>query len=102
MIDRPILEGEFIRYTPLADLSANIVNEELCIDIPRQNSVKASKDIHFKGKIDVLREIIGEMFMAADKVRSVFLGPIALPSEYKLSISGGEETEKFERVHICC
>ena len=64
--------------------------------------MKSLKDVHIKGKFDVILEAIVEMFIAAHNLRLVDLCPFASPSEYKLPKSGREEIEKFQLVQICC
>ena len=102
MVDRSILQCEYIRYTQQTRLGANRAIGQLYIDIPTEDLVLSLKVSYLELEIDILAEMDDETSLAADIVRLVNLGSSAFFSEYKSSSSSGKEFEFIVHAHIAC
>ena len=77
-IDRRILKGDYIRYSPAEISTINTANSQIYINIPREDSVIALLNSYLELNFDVLRVDKSNRYVDANDIRLVNLGPIAL------------------------
>ena len=102
-LDRPILKCGFIRYTPPSLNLVNGENNQIFIDIPREDSTISLKD----GYVDLdfivtHRAGAHAQYADDDHIRLANLLLIALFIEYRLKNSSGKEIEEIDKAHVIC
>ena len=84
VVDRHILKCDYIRYTPP---SLNLVigeNNQIFVDIPREDSAISLKDSYLELDFSVThRAGTHSRYIDIDHIRLVNLGPIALFNKYR-------------------
>ena len=99
-IDRKILKCVYIRYSPSEISTINTPNSQIYIIIPREDSVISLLNSYIEINFDVLKAATSNRYADADDIRLIKLGPIALFSNYKLTISSGKHLENIDHAHI--
>ena len=103
IVDRPILKCDYIRYTPPSLNLVNGENNQIFIDIPREDSAISLKDSYLELDFNVThRAGAHARYINGDHIRLVNLGPVALFNKYRLSSSSGKEIEEIDNAHVIC
>ena len=89
-VDRRILKCEFIRNSPAETSTINSPNSQICINIPREDSVISFLYSYLELKFGVFKKTDGSRYADANDIRLVNLGPIALFSGFRLTTSSGK------------
>ena len=74
---RPNFKSNYIRYDPKSITNANTANEQMFIDIPREDSVISLKHCNLESDFDLKLTGTDRRFPAADNIRLIDLGSIA-------------------------
>ena len=99
-IDRKILKCDYFRYSPWKISTIKTPNSQICINIPRKDSVISLLNSYIEIYFDVLKAATSNRYADADDIRLINLGPIALFSTYKLTTSSGKRLENIDHAHI--
>ena len=99
-INRDISKCDYIRYSPSEISTINTPNSQVCIGIPREDSVISMLNSYFELNFDVLHAATNNRYADGDDIRLVYLGPIALFSNYKLTSSSRKHLENIDHAHI--
>ena len=82
-VDRPILKCDFTRYTPPSLNIVNGENNQIFVDVPREDSASSLKDSYLEIDFNVTdRAGAHGRYVDNDHIRLVHLGPIALFNNY--------------------
>ena len=102
-VDRPILKNDYLRYfLPSLNL-VNGENNQIFIDITRENSAVSLKDSYFEIVFNVThRAGAHARYADGDQIRLVNLTIIALFHKYRITSSSGEEIEEIDNSHVIC
>ena len=102
-VDRLILKCDYIRYTPTSLNLVNWENNQVFIDIPREDSAILLKHSYLELDFSVT-DRAGAQARYVDNVhiRLVNLGPIALFNRYRWTGSSGKEIEEIDKAHVIC
>ena len=68
--------------------------------MPREDSVISLLNSYFELDFDVLHAGTNNRYVDGNNIRLVYLGPIALFSNYKLTTSSGKHLENIDHAHI--
>ena len=102
-VDRPILKYDYIRYNPLSLNLVNAENNQIFIDMPREDSAITFKDSYLEIDFSVTHRAGGHArYVDDDHIRLVNLGPIALFNKYRLASSSGKELEEIDNARVIC
>ena len=99
-IDRRILKGDYIRYSPSEISTINTPNSQVYINIPRDDSGISLLNSYLELNFDVIQAAINNRYTNDNDIRLVNLGPIAFFSNYKLTTSSGKHLEEISHAHI--
>ena len=99
-INRDILKCDYIRYSPSEISTINTANSQVYINIPREDSVISLLNSYLELNFDVLRADNSNRYVDGNDIRLVNLGPIALFSNYKLTMSSEKHLENIDHAHI--
>ena len=99
-INRDSTKCDYIRYSPSEISTINTANSQVCINIPRENSVVSLLNSYLKINFDVLHAASNNRYVDGNDIRLVILGPIALFSIYKLTTSSGKHLKYIGHAHI--
>ena len=99
-INRDISECDCIRYSPSEISTMNTPNSQVYINIPREDSVISLLNRYLELNFDVLHPVTINRYVDGNDIRLVYLGPIALFKNYKLTTSSGKHLENFDHAHI--
>ena len=99
-IDRRILKCNYIRYSPSEINTINTPNSQICINIPREDSVISLLNSYIEINFDVLKAASSNRYADTDDIRLINLAPIGLFSIYKLTTSSGKHKENIDHAHI--
>ena len=94
------MKCEYIRFSPSEISTINTPNSQIYINIPREDSVISLLNSYLEVNFDVLKAATNDRYANTDNIRLVNLGPIALFSNYKLTISSGKHLEEISHAHI--
>ena len=98
--DRKILKCEYIRYSPAKASTKNTPNSQTYIDILREDSVisllNSYLDLHF----EVIKKTDKARYANSNDIRLLYLGTIALFSNFILTTSSGKRLEDKSHAHI--
>ena len=97
---RSILECDYIRYSPSEIDTINTANSEVYVNIPREGSVIFLCSSYVDLKFDVVQGVTNNRYGNGNDFRLVNLGPIALFSNYKLTMSSGKHLEDVDYAKI--
>ena len=82
-VDRPILKCDYIRYTLPSLNIVNGENNQIFVDVPREDSAISLKDSYLEIDFNVTdRAGAHARYADNDHIRLVNLGPIALFNNY--------------------
>ena len=101
-INKDILKCDYIRYSPSETSTINTPNSQVCINIPREDSVVSLSNSCLQLNFDVLNATTNNRYVDGNDISLVNLGPIALFSNYKLATSSGKLLENIDHAHIVC
>ena len=102
-VDRPILEFDYIRYTPPSLYLVNGENIQNFNNIPREDRAISLKDNYLELDLSVThRAGAHARFADGDHIRLVKLSPMALFNKYRLTSSSGKEMEEIDNTHVIC
>ena len=99
-INRDILKCDYIRYTPSEISTINTTDSQDYINIPREDSVISLLNSYLELNFDVLHAGTNNRYVDGDKIKLVYLGPIAIFSSCKLTTSSGKHLENIDHAHI--
>ena len=77
-VDRRILKGDYIRYSPAGNSTINTPNSQIYINIPRDDSVISLLNSYLDLKIEVIKKADDSRYANGNDIKLVSLGPIAL------------------------
>ena len=102
-VDRPILKSEFIRYTPPSLTFVNGENNQVYIDVPREDCANSLRDSYL-GLVFFVTHRAGAhaRYADGDYIRLEKSGPTALFNKYRLTSSCGKEIEEIDNAHVIC
>ena len=98
--NRDFLKCDYIRYSPSEISTINTANNQVYINIPREDSVISLLNSYLELNFDVLQAATNNRYVDGNDIRLVNLGPIALFSDYKLTTSSGKHLENIDHAHI--
>ena len=102
-VDRPVVECEYIRNTPPSLYLVTGENNQVFIDIPREESATSLKDSYLELDFSVTHRARAHVgYVEIDHIRLVNLGHIAFLSKYRLPSSSSKEIEQFDNAHVIC
>ena len=99
-IDRRIWKCDFIRYSPSEISTINTPNSKVYVNIPREDSVISLLKSYLELNFDVLQAATDNRYADVNNIRLVYLGPIALFSNYKLTTCSGKHLKEISHAHI--
>ena len=99
-IDRRILKCDYIRYSPSEISTINTANSQICINIPREDSLLFLLKSYFDLNFDVLKAYTSNRYADGDDIWLINPAPIALFSNFKLTASSGKHLENVDHTHI--
>ena len=99
-VDRRILKGDYIRYSPSEISTINTANSQIYINNPREDSVISLLNSYLDLNFDVVHAANNNRYADGNDIRLVNLGPVALFSNYKLTTSSGKHLEDVSHAHI--
>ena len=99
-INRDILKCDYIRYSPSEKSTKNTPNSQVYINIPREDSVISLLNSYLEFNFDVLHAVTNNRYVDSNDIRLVNLGPHALFSNYKLTLSSGKHLKNIDYAHI--
>ena len=99
-IDRRILKCDYIRYSPAEISTINTANNQIYINIAREDFIISSLKSYLEIISDVLQAATNNRYVDANDIRLVNSGPIALFTNYKLTTGSGKHLEEISHAHI--
>ena len=99
-IDRRILKGDFIRYSPSERSTINTSNSQININIPREDTVISLLNSYLGLHFDVLRAATGTRYADVNDKLLINLGVTALFSIHQLATSSGKHLEEINHANI--
>ena len=99
-VDRRILKGDYIRYSPAETSTLNTPNSQIYINIPRKDSVMSLLNSYLDLNFEVIKKVDNSRYGNGNDIRLVNLGPLALFSNFKLSTSSGKHLEDISHAHL--
>ena len=99
-VDRRILKGDCIRYSPAETSTINIPICQIYINIPREDSVISLLNSYLDLNFEVIKKADNSRNANGIDIRMVNLGPIALFSNFKLTTSSGKHLEDISHAHL--
>ena len=99
-VDRRILKGDYIRYSPSEISTLNTANSQIYVNIPREDSLISLLNSYIDLNFDVVHGVNNDRHADNNEIRLVNLGPIALLSNYKITTSSGKHLEEVSHAHI--
>ena len=86
-VDRRILKGDYIRYSPSEISTINTANSQIFFKVPREDSLISLLNSYLDLNFDVVHAATNNRYADGNDIRIINLGPIALFSNYKLATS---------------
>ena len=99
-VNRSILKCDYIRYPPSEISTINTTNSQICINIPRDDSVISLLNSYIDLNLDVVHAATNNKYADDNDIRLVHLGPKGLFSNYELTTSSGKHLEDISHTHI--
>ena len=99
-VDQRILKCDYIRYSPAEASTINTPNSQIYINIPREDSVISLLNSYLDLSFEVIKKDDSSGYANGNDIRLVYLGPIALFSNFKLSTSSGKHLEDIGHAHL--
>ena len=99
-INRRRLKYDYTRYSPAEIRTIITANNQIYINIPREDSVFSLLSGYLELVFDVLEAATNNRYIDAFDIRLVYLRPIALFIIYKLTTSSGKHLEEISHAHI--
>ena len=98
-VDRRILKCDYIRYSPAEASAINTPNSQTYIYIPREESVISLLNSYLDLNFEVIKKADSSRYANGKDIRLVYLAPIALFSNFKLTTSSGKQLEDNSHSH---
>ena len=98
--NKNILKCDYIRYSPSEISTMNTANSQIYINIPGADAVISLLNSYLDLNFDVLHAANKDKFADGKDINLVNLGPIALFSNYKLTIKSANYLEEFSHAQI--
>ena len=99
-VDRRILKGDYIRYSPAETSTINTPNSQIYINIPREDSVISLLNSYLDLNFEVIKKNDFSRYANCNDIRLANLGPVALFSNFKLTTSSGKHLEGISHAHL--
>ena len=99
-VDRRIMKCDYIRYSPAESSTRNTPNNQIYLDIPREDGVISLLNSYLDLNFQVIKKTDNSRYAHGNDIRLINLGPIALLSNYKLSTSSGKHSEDSSHAYI--
>ena len=99
-IVKRILKCDYIRYSTAEISTINTANNQVFINIPREDSIISLLNSYLETISDVLQAANNNRYVDANDTRLINLGPIALFSNYKLTTSSEKHLQGISHAHI--
>ena len=99
-VDRKILKCDYIRYSPSEISTINTPNNQIYMNIPREDSVISLLNSYLDLNFEVIKRADNSGYANGNDMRLVKQGPIALFSKFKLTTSSGKHLEDISHAHI--
>ena len=84
-VDRDILKCNYIRYSPAETSTVNIPNNQIYMNIAREDSVISLLSSYLNLNFEVIKKADDSRYGYGNDIRLVNLGSIALFSKFKLT-----------------
>ena len=102
-VDRTILKCDYNRYTAPSLSLVNGENNQIFIDIPRDDSAISLKDSYLDLDFNVInRSVAHNRDVYGEHNRLVNLGSMVFFIKYRLTSSSGKEIEEIDNAHVIC
>ena len=98
--DRRILKCNNIRYSPAETSTRKTPNSQLCIKIPREDSVISLLNSCLELNFELVKAADNSRYVNGSVIGLVNLGPTALFSNFELTTSSGKHLEDIFHAHI--
>ena len=99
-VDRRILKCDYKRYSPAETSTINTPNSQVYINIPREDSVISLLNSYLDLIFELIKKADNSRYANGNDIRLVYLGPIALFSNFKLMTSSGKHLEDVSHAHL--
>ena len=100
---RPVPKCDYIRHTPPLINLVNAENNQVFIDIPRQDSAISFKGSYLELDVNVSHGAGGHArYVDGDHLRLVNLSLNTLLNKYRLTSSSWKEIEEIDNPHVIC
>ena len=99
-VDRRILKPEYIRYSPAEKTTNNTPNNQIYINISRQESVISLLNSYLELNFEFIKKADKSRYATGDDIRLVNLGPLVLFFKFKITSSSGKHPEDISHAHF--
>ena len=99
-VDRKILKCDFIRYSPAKTSTINTPKSQIFINIPREDSLISLLNSYLDLNFEVIKKADNSRYGNGNDIKLVYLGQIALFSNFKLTTSSGKHLEDISHAHL--
>ena len=99
-IERSILKCDYIRYSPSEISTIKTPNNQIYINIPREDCVISLLKSYLEINFDVLKAATGNRYADGADIRLVNLAVIAFSGIYNITTSSGRHLEEINHAHI--
>ena len=99
-VDRKILKCDYVRYSPAETSTKNTPNSQIYINILREDSVISLLNSYLDLSFEVIKRVDNSRYADGNDIRLVYLGPVALFSNLKLTTSSGKHLEDISHAHV--
>ena len=101
ILEKPIHEIDFIKYSPSSLATVNNANSNIGISLPREDAYICLQNSYISLEFEVLKND-NTLYVDNDQISLVNFGAVALFSEAKLVTSSGKHLEKVDNWHPIC
>ena len=99
-VDPRILKCDYIRYSPAEISTITTPNSQIYIKIPREDSVISLLNRYLDFNVEVFKKADDSRYANGNDIRLINLGPIALFSNFIVTINSGKHIEDISHAHI--
>ena len=99
-VNRNLLKCDLLRYSPSKVSTIDTANSQIYINIPREDSDLSLLITYLHLNFDVLHAATNNRCEDNNDIKSIYLNPIALFSNYKLIASSGIHSEDISHAHV--
>ena len=97
---RRILKCDYIRYSAAETSTVTTPNSQICINIPREDSVISLMNSYLDLNFEVIKKADNSRYGNGNDTTLVNLGPVALFSSFKLTTSSGKHLADISHAHL--